>query len=336
MATNKHATIRYHALDKCFSNIGRKYFIKDLINACNDAIYDFTGKLQTVKRRQIFEDIKFMESEQGWAIPLDRIRVGRRIYYRYSEKNFSIKKQIINEMEANQLKETLLILNKFKGMPYFSWMEELLIRIESTFKFKTNSNPIVGFDQNPYLIGLNYFTELFNAIYYKKVLSVSYRGFKQKKSTKICLHPYFLKQYNNRWFLFGLNEQTNSISNLAIDRIIDIEEKNYDYIENKTINFGEYFEDVVGVTVKENQLPVKILLQISNELFPYIERKPIHGSQKIKGKNIKGVLVELLVQINYELIAQIFSFGEEIKVLEPKELKDILKIKAEKIYKNYS
>ena len=43
MATNKHAMIRYQALDKCFSNWGRNFYIKDLIVACNNALYSFTG-----------------------------------------------------------------------------------------------------------------------------------------------------------------------------------------------------------------------------------------------------------------------------------------------------
>ena len=81
MATNKHATIRYHALDRCFSNSGRKYFIEDLIEACNEAIYDFSGIEDGVKRRQVFDDITFMESEQGWSIPLERIKCGRRVLY---------------------------------------------------------------------------------------------------------------------------------------------------------------------------------------------------------------------------------------------------------------
>ena len=96
MATNKHATIRYHALDLCFGNSGRKYFIEDLIEACNNAIYDYTGTSEGIKRRQIFDDIKFMESEQGWSIPLDKIRDGKRVYYRYSDKNFSVERNSLN------------------------------------------------------------------------------------------------------------------------------------------------------------------------------------------------------------------------------------------------
>lgn len=335
MATNKHATIRYHALDQCFSNPGRKYFIEDLIEACNSSIYEYTGSPEGIKRRQVFDDIKFMESEQGWSIPLDKIRDGKRVYYRYSDKNYSIKKQAINESEANQLKETLSILSRFKGMPQFDWMEEMLIRLESTFKLKSTINPIIDFEQNPYLKGLNFFTELFNAIHYKKVLEICYQSFNQEKPVKISLHPYYLKQYNNRWFLFGLNENTNSISNLALDRIIEIKQVSKQYIENETIDFEEYFDDVVGVTVLENKEPIRILLQISKKLYPYIESKPIHGSQKLRERNNEGAIIELSLQLNYEFISLIFSYGEEVTVIEPDEFKTILKTKAEKVLKNY-
>jgi predicted DNA-binding transcriptional regulator YafY len=335
MATNKHATIRYHALDQCFSNPGRKYYIEDLIEACNNALYEYTGTLDGIKRRQIFDDIKFMESEQGWSIPLDKVREGKRVYYRYSDKNFSIKKQAINESEANQLKETLSILNRFKGMPQFDWMEEMLVRLESTFNLKTTINPIIDFEQNPYLKGLNFFSELFNAIHYRKVLNVCYQSFKQENPIEICLHPYFLKQYNNRWFLFGLNETKNSISNLALDRIIEVNEVNKQFIENEIIDFEEYFDDVVGVTVIENLKPIKVVLQISKELFPYIASKPIHGSQKLKERNDEGAKIELLLQLNYEFISLIFSYGEQVIVIEPDELRKTIKTKAEKVFKNY-
>lgn len=335
MATNKHATIRYHALDQCFSNSGRRFYIDDLIEACNSALFEYTGQSDGIKRRQVFEDIKFMESEQGWAILLDRIKDGKKVYYRYAEKSFSIKKQAINEAEVKQLQETLSILNRFKGLPQFEWMEEMLIRIESTFKLKGNSTAVVGFEQNPYLKGLNYFTELFNAIQYKKVLSVTYQSFKQSSPTDYILHPYFLKQYNNRWFLFGYNETFDSISNFSLDRIIDIKELRNTYIENTKISFDEFFDDIVGVTIKENETVEKILLQITNELWPYVESKPIHGSQTVKEINENYVTIELTLKINYEFISLIFALGEQLKVIQPENLKTAIISKAKNLLKNY-
>ena len=78
MPTNKNASIRYQALDRCFQNRNKRFFIEDLIDACNEALYEFnglrkgTGERSSVKRRQIFDDIRYMESKAGWQIPLER------------------------------------------------------------------------------------------------------------------------------------------------------------------------------------------------------------------------------------------------------------------------
>lgn len=335
MATNKHATIRYHALDRCFSNYGRKFFIEDLIIACNEAIYEFAGVEDGVKRRQVFDDITFMESEQGWSIPLQRFKEGKRVYYRYSDKSFSIKSQGINQTEAEQLKETLTILTRFKGLPQFEWIEEMQIRLEDTFKLEGNNQSSVGFEQNPFLKGLSHFTGIFNATQYEKALKISYQGYRQETPTQIILHPWYLKQYNNRWFLFGLNEDYKSITNFALDRIIEFEESKTKFQKNEKVNFDEYFDDVVGVTVKRDAPIEKLLIKLSKEIWPYIESKPLHGSQKIKSRTETEVLIELVVQINHELISLLFSYMDAIEVIEPENLRERFKRLSETVYKKY-
>lgn len=336
MATNKHATIRYNALDRCFSNHGRKYFIDDLIEACNDAIYEFSGIENGVKRRQVFDDIKFMESEQGWSIPLDRIKDGKRVFYRYEDRSFSIGNKGINPSEAEQLKETLSILSRFKGLPQFEWVEEIQIRLQDTFKLKGNTVSAVSFEQNPYLKGLNHFTELFEAIQQQYSLSIEYKGYKQKSSSTFVFHPWHLKQYNNRWFLFGFHNEFKSLSNLAIDRIVNIAHAQEKYIENRDIDFEEYFEDVVGVSILPNEVAEKVALSISNEVWPYIESKPLHGSQRVKSKDSNAVVIELEVQLNHELIALLFSYLDAIEVIEPVKLRERFKTVSESIFKRYN
>src|SRR5690554_1486862 len=102
MSTNKHATIRYNTLDKCLSNSGRKYYLEDLIEACNHAIYEFTGQADGVKRRQIYDDIRFMKSEQGYNAPIKSFRNGRKVFYRYEDLEFSINKQEITPKEKDR------------------------------------------------------------------------------------------------------------------------------------------------------------------------------------------------------------------------------------------
>jgi predicted DNA-binding transcriptional regulator YafY len=335
MPTNKHATIRFHALDRCFSNFGRKFYIEDLIEACNDALYELEGIDDGVKRRQIFDDIRFMESEQGWTIPLERHKDNRRVYYRYENKNFSIKNQGINQSEAEQLKETLSILSRFKGLPQFEWVEEMQIRLEDTFQLKGSTVTVVSFEQNPDLKGLNFFTDLFNAIQNQTALQVTYKSFKEQEARNFIFHPWHLKQFNNRWFVFGWNDVEQTLSNLAIDRIITAEHNATPYKENKDINFDEYFDDVLGVTVDPNMSVEKVLLTINKDLWPYIESKPIYGWQKIKEKTEDSVTIELNIQINYELRSLLFSFMDGVEVLEPQWLREEFKEKFRRVLEKY-
>ena len=119
MSTNKHTTIRYQVLDKCFSNFGRKFFIENLIEACPRAIYDYTGIENGVKRRQIFDDITLMESEEGCSTPLLRCKEGLRTYYRYDDKDFSINKLSLSPAEKELLYNTMIMLSRFHGLPQF-------------------------------------------------------------------------------------------------------------------------------------------------------------------------------------------------------------------------
>lgn len=332
MSINKHASIRYQALDRCFRNNGRRYFIEDLIADCNEAIYQYSGKEEGVKRRQIYEDISYMESSQGWSIELERGKDGRKTYYYYSDPFFSINNQPLNPVEAEQLNEAIDMLTRFKGMPHFEWMEELLSRLETAYRLKGKSITIVDFEQNPFLEGLSHFTKLFNSIINKQTLKITYKAFDKDSGVHI-LHPYYLKQYNNRWFLYGFNPEYNELSNLALDRIEKITDTSILYIENKEIDFNEYFEDFVGVTVPKNKSSEKILIIVENSLIGYIKSKPIHGSQKIKEGELYTTL-ELHLVINYELETLLFSMADRIKILEPLSLKESIKMRAQKAIEN--
>lgn len=320
MSTNKHATIRYNALDRCFRNPGRRYYIGDLVEECNNAIIDFDPKCSGVEKRQVYDDIKFMISDAGFQAPIERVRDGQKVFLRYEEgSNFSISNQPLNESEVNQLQQAILTLNRFKGLPQFAWIEELSMRLKSDFKLSHINMQVIEFEQNPYLKGLEHFDYIFNAIVYKKVVKVEYKSYKHDVTQIMELSPSYLKQYNNRWYLLAYNHKYKALSHLALDRIVGMKEVKIKYIESE-IDFTEYFEDVIGVTIDKESEPIEILLEFSNEQWKYINSKPLHGSQKVIEEKKDTTIVSLEVQINFELERLIFSFGSNVEVLSPPSL----------------
>lgn len=336
MPKNKNALVRYQALDKCFSNPGKRYFIEDLLEACNAAILEFEPEASGIKKRQLFDDIRFMESEQGWSIPLDKSKEGRRVYYRYEDASFSINKQPINLLETEQLKSALLVLNRFKGLPQFEWINELLPKIDQSFKLTTNDKPIIGFQNNAFLKGIEHITPLFSAVKNEQALQIKYQSFKHDTATTLTFHPYYLKQYNNRWFVFGKQDSYTSLTNLALDRIEEIKDTSVKYDASLQTDFEEYFEDVIGVTKPIDAELTTITLLAKPGLAPYIKTKPLHGSQKKVSETPEGYTFSLKVIPNYELAKLILSYGEALKVLSPVDFQEKILSEIKQNQLNYN
>ena len=100
MPINKNAFIRYKILDKCFSDKYHKYFIEDLMEKVNAQLID--AGIKPISKKQIYDDIKFMKSSEGWEAPIKSYQDGKRKYLRY-EYDFSIIETPITEMEVEQL-----------------------------------------------------------------------------------------------------------------------------------------------------------------------------------------------------------------------------------------
>lgn len=321
MSNNKNAVIRYKTLDRCFRNSGRMYFWEDLLEECNEALVDFDPKSEGIQRRQLFDDIRFMESQAGWSIPLDRIRHGRKVYYRYEDLSFSINNQPLNDSEAEQIKSALQIFSRFSGTPQFEWVNEMIPMLESKFGLIERKSEVISFDSNVDLKGIHFLTPLFNAIVNERVLIVKYKDFKSSEPYEITFHPYYLKQYNNRWFVFGLNS-VNQVPkwNLALDRIESLSETAQKY-ERTDTDWEDYFLELVGVTRPEGVVLQEINLKFSPEVAPYVITKPLHPSQKHKN-DTTGLDVKIKVIPNFELERLILSFGEQVKVISPPDFKE--------------
>lgn len=335
MATNKNASIRYRALDKCFRDYRHRYFIEDLIEKCEEELesFNFTAN---VSRRQIFDDIRFMESDAGWAIPLERLKDGKKTYYRYSDRDFTINEQPLTDDEAQQLKTMIITLSRFRGLPSNEWMEEVISNLEWRFNLKGNNENIISFEQNCNLKGLDKLSLVIDATSNHQPMSITYRNYKAYGvEESILFHPYFVKQYNNRWFLFGLNHKRNQISNLALDRIIDAKTTDaIKFVPNTNVDFNHYFDDIVGVTIpNEEVVKEHIVLQFSKQRFPYVTSKPIHHSQKTISE--EECIISIDVIPNNELVAHLLSFGSDVEIVSPASLRCYISEKIKENFKKY-
>ena len=335
MPRNKNAMIRYRTIDRCLSNWSRRFYIEDLINECADALSDYTGSAVSISKRQILEDLRYMEDREGWSAPIERKRDGHKVYYKYSDKRFSIVNQPMTQDERRMIRDALALLSKFDGVPQFEWLTELDERLEVAGMMGAKIAKAVSFQSNPYLKGMEHFRQAFYSILNKRAVRIAYEPFGAAVRT-IVVSPYYLKQYNNRWFLIGKRNDYHRLSNYALDRVISMEETTSDF-EACEIDFEDYFADVVGVSVRD--IPAeKVVLKVDETAAKYIMTKPLHPSQEanpVKSEDGNWLITLKRVQDNYELRSLLMSFGDSVEVIEPSTLRDEMGQIVEAMCKKY-
>ena len=61
------------------------------------------------------------------------------------------------------------------------------------------------FEDNEFLKEKKFVRELYQAIQFQKVLKIEDQPFETINPHEVIFHPYLLKYYKNRWFVFGYN-----------------------------------------------------------------------------------------------------------------------------------
>ena len=228
------------------------------------------------------------------------------------------------------------MLSRYRGIPANAWLEEVISNLEYRFGVKSNSENVVAFEQVEQLKGLEFLSDLIDAAVAHQPLMVHYCTYAGKEKESV-LHPYHVKQYNNRWFLFGLEETSHGsrIANRPLDRIVKFSKADVKFIPNTEVDFKKHFKDVVGVTIPDDSVKLEtVILRFDKDRFPYVVSKPIHHSQTIVDE--KQYLIKIQVRPNKELEAMLLSFGPQVEILQPEWLRAQFAEKIQEYLKIYS
>lgn len=323
MPTNKNAFLRIKILDGLLSeSVVRRYTMNDLTRLCNEQLERFGER--HVGRRCLEKDIEFIQQQFGL---IERERSGKSTIIRYANQIDSIFNQSVSASEKKLLRAVSRIVGQMDGIEGFEFLDRLKESFDNT------NQPLIIFDRNEDLKNRNLLPKLINFIENKKTIKFEYHPIHNKKSNVVELYPQLLKQYNARWFLFGLAMDKKKILTFSLEQIENVQNSSKKF-EPCNIDWNEYFDDMIGVTRKDGETTQEIIFWASKRECAYLEGKPIHSSQKLLKKSRTaelqknysvpeddGKFFSIKCIVNFELKREMASkFGERI-VLEPPSLR---------------
>ena len=294
-----------------------------------------------IDRRTIQMDLR--DLRDYYNVDIEETYIDRKKYFRYRDPHFSLWCEAVNAEEATALSEILSLMSKFEGNALMPWMEELKLHIQD-YREVEQHEPIICFENNPDLTNLSMLRTLYDFVSHKKTAMLLYKRYEYDTPLSYQISPYYLKQYNRRWYLWARVEQSKTIYAFAIDRIIEIMDlPDAEFVPND-INFQEYFDDIIGITKYVRNKPQKILLAITTHRLPYLLTNPLHSTQKHRRQHIERYVakypgyefIELEVRYNNELYNAILSLGNDCIVLEPTDLREKIRQRLAEALKGYN
>ncbi|MEZ4955195.1 MAG: WYL domain-containing protein [Saprospiraceae bacterium] len=326
MPLNKNASFRYRLIDECLCNRSTKWTMASLQRYVSEKLLEHFD-VETnedglaVSLRSLKGDIAIMRKDPplGYAAPI----ICRRGEVFYDDPSFTIHQHPLNGEDIRALHEATLLLKQFSVFPHYRELQEVVskCRIQISDLENPGQGPAaIQFERNDSLTGIEYLEPLYHHIRNQTSVLLVYQPFRPEAPIRTVLHPYLLKEFNNRWFLFGWDQAEKAIRNYPLDRIQSIEPVTAKWFQSPDFHADTYFKNVLGVTVLEEEQVENVLLEATAEQAKYIKTKPIHHSQEIVKVGDSSVVFSFHLIPNYELESLLLSFGQRVKVLAPASL----------------
>jgi predicted DNA-binding transcriptional regulator YafY len=319
MPESKNQPKRIRIINDCLAQKGTYWSTDELLTKMADA--DLKVSVRTL--RADVADMKF-DSQLGYQAPIesDKAKGG----YYYSDTEYSIDKLPLNRNDIIALEMAATTLKQYQYIPLmneFNTTIEKIIRVVNRVKCGNYETILdfIEFEKTPIAIGLEHMDLIIEAIQHHKCLNVEYHSFEHDKAAEVTIHPYFIKEYRNRWYVIGLKDATNEIRIYAFDRIIKVEATDTFYKNNTHFANNDYLKNCIGIHQGSGKIE-KVVLKFQPKDGKYVITQPLHRSQRNVEHEGREVIIELNVIINFELTGIILSYGAAVEVMEPTSLRE--------------
>lgn len=334
MPQNKDAATRYRIIDNCLNNKQKKYPTKSyLAEACSRVL----GK--TISESTIEKDIHAMKEGVVYGnkapIVYSKIHKG----YAYDEQGFSISELNLEPQEWEALAYASNLIYQYKEVPLFKSFKDAIEKIHGRFFIPYEYNDAdfesyVQFEKSNSNAGYEWLPLCYQAFKQHFAIEITYENIYKQETKKYTILPYLLKEYRNRWYVIGWDNNRGDYLTFALDRMLEatmIEKK-----EKRRNDFDAtlFLKNSMGIMEGDGSAST-IELEIEAPIDRLVMLEPLHPSQLVIKQTKKYSIIRIEVNINPELYRSILSLGSSCKVVKPTVLKNELMAQLTKMIDLY-
>jgi predicted DNA-binding transcriptional regulator YafY len=319
MPTNKNAYQRYVVIDSMLRNKMRPYpTMQELIDACWERLHIETT-LNTLEK-----DIKQMKMSlpDGFEAPISYDRYHRGYYY--TDPDFKLGNLDLSADDIASIRESLALVQSIGAgridEKFSHAMQKVLATVAEVYEQPKKKQAAVYLQtmSAPPSRGFEHFELFAKACREQIPVSFVHYGYRKRRFTTVALHPFLIKEFDNKWYLFGYSEKHGAVRHFGFDRIFSplLLQKPFQHTDQtQTL---EVLDNAYGVFPIPGAKKQRIKLGVSSLATHYFEAYPLHRSQELKKAADGSAILTFELFPTIELSRLILWHGRHVEVLSPK------------------
>lgn len=176
---------------------------------------------------------------------------------------------------------------------------------------------------------------LLHAIKNRLQIQFTYQKFWEEELSQRLAEPYALKEFKNRWYIMAKDSRDGNIKSFALDRLSNLEITKQTYQHPHNYSIEQRYRYCFGIISPNGEEPQDIILSFDPFQGKYIKTLPLHDTQQVLADNEEETKIKLRLCVTHDLLMELLSFGDNMKVIEPRSLADQVKQAHENAFRQY-
>lgn len=142
------------------------------------------------------------------------------------------------------------------------------------------------------------------------------------------LEPLCLKMFKRRWYVLGQSVNDGKRLIFALDRITDLSLSDDTFEYPADFSAQEFFTNFYGICSDGYSKPTRVVIKCFREFPKYLRSLPLHHSQEELEVTAEYSTFEFFLSPAYDFVQELMSHGDDIEVIKPQWLRDVLTEKS--------
>ncbi len=324
MNLSKSAFRRYKVIDELLRNTMRKYpTMSEIIDACIDKL-DFEPARETIQKDLANMRLPYPD---GFDAPVRYCP--RNKGYEYTDPNYSLAGVSLRQEQLDVITDAVDFIQALGGTRIshqFNNAVEKLLSATKERKLSTDlKRPILQTMVPPVSRGFEHFDLFYQACKERFVVSFIHFSYRKRMFKHCFVHPFLIKEFENRWYVIGYSESHDAIRIFGFDRISEPFLTNKPFKKMDSAQMDIYLNDVYGVFPIPGATKEHIQIEVNRENTQYFQAYPLHESQQIQKHDHGNSTITFDLIPSFELARHFLAQGRNLRITSPKWLIDFTK-----------